>query len=286
MIIESHAHYSHRRFDGSFTYLRCDGSGYTAVQGDRDSLLQNLEGISLVLEPGIDFASNELTAALYQKYPQLFRLAVGVHPTRVARAPWRKRGQLMQWTQGPGVVAIGETGLDYHHPKGQHRLLQWMWFSYQLKLAHRLALPLVLHIRMADRDALAMLRRRRHMLHGGVVHCFQGDWQTAQAYLELGFYLGIGGALLQEKSQALQEAVAQAPLDRLLLETDSPYVLPDFPWEGSGKARKRLCNSSLILPQVLQRIAELKGVSPALAEETIYQNTLRAFRLELPAGEK
>lgn len=286
MIIDSHAHYSHHRFDGTFTYLRSGENGYTVVQGDRESLLQNLDGISLVLEPGIGFESNELTAALYQKYPQLLRLAVGVHPTRVARAPWRKRKQLEQWAVGPGVVAIGETGLDYHHPKGQRRLLQWLWFSYQLRLAHRLSLPLVLHIRMADRDALAMLRRRRHMLHGGVVHCFQGDWQTAQQYLDLGFCLGIGGALLQEQSRALQEAVAQAPLERLLLETDSPYVLPDFPWPGSGKARKRLCNSSLILSQVLQRIAELKGVSPALAEETIYQNTLRAFHLEPPATEE
>lgn len=286
MIIDSHAHYSHGRFDGTFTYLRSGENGYTAVQSDRDTMLRNLEGIALVLEPGIGFESNERTAQLYREYPQLFRLAVGVHPTRVARAPWRERRQLLQWVRGPGVVAIGETGLDYHHPKGQHRLLQRLWFAYQLQLAHRLSLPLVLHIRMADRDALAMLRRRRHMLHGGVVHCFQGDWQTAQQYLALGFHLGIGGALLQEKSQALQEAVAQAPLERLLLETDSPYVLPDFPWAGSGKARKRLCNSSLILPQVLQRIAELKGVSPALAEEIIYQNTLRAFRLELPAGEE
>lgn len=286
MIIDSHAHYSHGRFDGTFTYLYSGEQGYTVVQSDRDALLRNLMGIAMVIEPGIGFESNALTAALYQKYPQLFRLAVGVHPTRVARAPWRQRRQLLQWAQGPGVVAIGETGLDFHHPKGQHRLLQWLWFTYQLRLAHRLKLPLVLHIRMAHREALAMLRRRRHMLHGGVVHCFQGDWQTAQQYLALDFYLGIGGALLQEKSQPLQEAVAQAPLERLLLETDSPYVLPDFPWPGSGKARKRLCNSSLILPQVLQRIAELKGVSPALVEETIYQNTLRAFHLEPPAGEE
>ena len=201
-----------------------------------------------------------------------------MHPTRTHQAPWRQRRQLEAWAREPGVAAIGETGLDYHLPR-KHRLTQLLWFRYQLGLARRLELPLVLHIRMADRDALAMLRRRRRQLPGGVVHCFQGDWDMARAYLDLGFCLGIGGALLRRESEALRDAVARAPLDRLLVETDSPYVLPDVPWTGSKKSLSRVRNSSLLLPRVVEEIARLKHLPPETAEAAILENTRRVFHL-------
>lgn len=198
MIIESHAHYSHKRYDGTFRYLT---GQLTAEEGNRDGLLKRLResGVALCIEPAIGFDSNRLTAALYRQHPDFFRLAVGVHPTRTAQVPWRQRKQLATWARGPGVAAIGETGLDYHRPR-HHRLVQLLWFRYQLDLARRTGLPLVLHIRMADRDALPMLRRRRRWLPGGVVHCFQGGWETARQYLDLGLCLGIGGALLRQES--------------------------------------------------------------------------------------
>ena len=277
MIIESHAHYSHKRFDGAFRYLTGE---LTAREGQREDLLDRLResGVVLSIEPAIDFDSNRLTAALYRQHPDFFRLAVGVHPTRTAQVPWRQRKQLATWARGPGVAAIGETGLDYHRPR-HHRLVQLLWFRYQLDLARRTGLPLVLHIRMADRDALAMLRRRRRQLPGGVVHCFQGDWDTARAYLDLGFCLGIGGALLRRESEALRDAVARAPLDRLLVETDSPYVLPDVPWTGSKKSLSRVRNASLLLPRVVEEIARLKPLPPETAEAAILENTRRVFHL-------
>lgn len=169
MIIESHAHYSHKRFDGAFRYLTGE---LTAREGQREDLLDRLResGVVLSIEPAIDFESNRRTAALYRQHPDFIRLAVGVHPTRTHQAPWRQRRQLEVWAREPGVAAIGETGLDYHLPR-KHRLTQLLWFRYQLGLARRLGLPLVLHIRMADRDALAMLRRRRRQLPAG--------WSTA-----------------------------------------------------------------------------------------------------------
>ena len=277
MIIESHAHYSHKRFDGAFRYLTGE---LTAREGQREDLLNRLResGVVLSIEPAIDFESNRRTAALYRQHPDFIRLAVGVHPTRTHQAPWRQRRHLEVWAREPGVAAIGETGLDYHLPR-KHRLTQLLWFRYQLGLAQRLGLPLVLHIRMADRDALAMLRRRRHQLPGGVVHCFQGDWDTARAYLDLGFCLGIGGALLRRESEALRDAVARAPLDRLLVETDSPYVLPDVPWTGSKKSLSRVRNSSLLLPRVVEEIARLKHLPPKTAEAAILENTRRVFHL-------
>lgn len=204
MIIESHAHYSHKRFDGAFRYLTGE---LTAREGQREDLLDRLResGVVLSIEPAIDFESNRRTAALYRQHPDF--------------------------------------------------------------------------IRMADRDALAMLRRRRRQLPGGVVHCFQGDWDTARAYLDLGFCLGIGGALLRRESEALRDAVARAPLDRLLVETDSPYVLPDVPWTGSKKSLSRVRNSSLLLPRVVEEIARLKHLPPETAEAAILENTRRVFHL-------
>jgi len=150
MIIESHAHYSHKRFDGAFRYLTGE---LTAREGQREDLLDRLResGVVLSIEPAIDFESNRRTAALYRQHPDFIRLAVGVHPTRTHQAPWRQRRQLEVWAREPGVAAIGETGLDYHLPR-KHRLTQLLWFRYQLGLARRLGLPLVLHIRMADRQ--------------------------------------------------------------------------------------------------------------------------------------
>lgn len=276
MIIESHAHYSHKRYDGTFRYLT---GQLTAEKGNRDGLLKRLResGVALCIEPAIDFDSNRLTAALYRQHPDFFRLAVGVHPTRTAQVPWRQRKQLATWARGPGVAAIGETGLDYHRPR-HHRLVQLLWFRYQLDLARRTGLPLVLHIRMADRDALPMLRRRRRWLPGGVVHCFQGGWETARQYLDLGLCLGIGGALLRRESALLRETVARAPLERLLVETDSPYVLPDIPWEGSRKSLGRVRNSSL-LPRIIEEIARLKRLPPETVEAAVLENTRRVFRL-------
>ena len=108
MIIESHAHYSHKRYDGTFRYLT---GQLTAEKGNRDGLLKRLResGVALCIEPAIDFDSNRLTAALYRQHPDFFRLAVGVHPTRTAQVPWRQRKQLATWARGPCVAAIGET---------------------------------------------------------------------------------------------------------------------------------------------------------------------------------
>lgn len=196
MIIESHAHYSHKRYDGTFRYLT---GQLTAEEGNRDGLLKRLResGVALCIEPAIDFDSNRLTAALYRQHPDFFRLAVGVHPTRTAQVPWRQRKQLATWARGPGVAAIGETGLDYHRPR-HHRLVQLLWFRYQLDLARRTGLPLVLHIRMADRDALPMLRRRG--VEHGVI------WQSGEAF-------GDGDCI--RINAALPHALVREAMDRL-----------------------------------------------------------------------
>ena len=153
---------------------------------------------------------------------------------------------------------------------------------YQIKLAHKRNLPLILHIRSADDEALKILKKYRKKLHGGVAHCFSGNSATAQAYIELGFALGIGGMLLTagERGETLRKTVREVPLSSLLVETDAPYVLPDIgPLICSRSQRKKLLNSSLILPEVVREIARIKELSADATEQVIYQNTVRVFGL-------
>lgn len=283
MIVDSHAHYAHACFGGEFRYLDHDGQ-YCLGNGTRSDLfaLMQQRGIAMSVEPGISLASNEAILALAEQYPDRILPALGVHPTRCFREKWRDRRKLAALLKRPGVVAVGELGLDYHHPrKEQHRLVQMAWFGYQLRLARRHQLPLVLHIRQADADALRILRIFGHHAPGGVVHCFGEDWQTAKQYLDLGYHFGIGGMLLHpERSEKLREAVKHIPLDRILVETDSPYVLPYCKDVLAPKLLRRTKNTSLILPRVIEEIAAIKGLSPQEVEHATAENAIRLFRLK------
>ena len=282
MIIDSHAHYAHARYDVEFPYLSYGDSSYEVCRADRENLFLEMQkkGIVGVIEPSIGFENIEKQMALVAENPDFMRLSLGVHPTRCFRTDWKNRKKLKYYAENASLVAIGETGLDYHYKREeQHRWTQKRWFVYQIKLADRLGLPLVLHIRNADNDALKILKRYQKKLHGGVVHCFSGDFSLAEKYISLGFALGIGGKLLcKEDAAILSETVKRVPLSSLLLETDAPFVLPDTE-KGlcTGNQRKKLCNSSCILPCLLETIADLRGESRAFVEETIYRNTRRIF---------
>ena len=289
MYIDSHAHLTLGKFDGTFRCLTWSAeNGFAVAQCDREGLLDAMAraGIAAIVEPGIDMESNERLLALAAERPGTVFPAVGLHPTRAPQVPFSRRRTLAELTARHGVVAVGETGLDFHFPRGeQHRLRQYRWFAWQVWLAHRRNLPLILHIRQADRQALRVLRLARPLLRGGVAHCFQGDWETAWALLKLGLHLGIGGALLQENdaARALEDAVRRAPLDRLLLETDSPYVHPACAALPSGKMRAKVRNTPLILPAIAERIALLKGVDVCQVERQTAQNAIRLFRLPIEA---
>lgn len=181
------------------------------------------------------------------------------------------------------VVAIGETGLDYHYErKEQHRFRQLMMFQFQINLAAKYSLPLILHIRLAYKDAIRILKWNRRKLNGGIAHCFCGAKEEALELIKLGFCIGIGGVLLQENetSDRLQEVVRTIPLKRILVETDAPYVLPELnDFTLGSKAKRKIRNTSLILPEVIKKIAELKEMDASLVEERIYNNTVEVFGL-------
>ena len=286
MIIDSHSHYFHHRFDSVSPCVFEKNGELGCVLADREELLFTLRDAGIVgcIEPSIGIDTIEKQQRLAESHPTFIRTAVGVHPTRCIHTGWKSRRELLRYALHPSVVAIGELGLDYHIPrKKQRRFWQRAWFLYQIKLAHRSSLPLVLHIREADRDAVRILKRNKRKLCGGVVHCFSGSLENARDYVALGLSLGIGGKLLSDDDygRELCDIVREIPLEHILVETDAPYVIPDT-WElpTSKSERKKLCNSSLILCAVIRKIAELKGVSEKEAEERIYENTVAIFSLK------
>ncbi len=306
-MIDSHIHLSHIKFNQQFPYLASDhGKVCFYTDGTRAKLIEKCreEGIRACIEPAIEIDSNERILDLARHYPDFVFPAVGVHPTRTYRYQtvdkegrrtekvlrWRQRHLIEKYADHPQVVAIGETGLDYHQErKQQHRIRQMMWFIWQIKLAHNKQLPLILHVREADKEALRILRLFRKNLHGGVCHCFSGGAELAKQYTELGFMIGVGGTLLTHSTRqaTLEQTVIQTPLEALLLETDSPYVKPDCP-DLTKKQKENARNTSLILPAVVNRIAELKHVSveevmrvTSMNAEKTFLSTIIAFRDEV-----
>ena len=286
MIVESHAHYAHASFTGNFRYLSWEDT-WVLKEGNLEDLLREMEerGIAMGVEPGIGLDFHEKIFALTDKYPGRIFPAVGCHPTRCIYEKWSDRRRLVEYCGRPGVVAIGETGLDYHHPREeQHRFKQYIWFLYQLRLARKQKLPLILHIRDADRDAIRVLKLFKPK-YGGVVHCCGEGWEYISEYLKLGLHIGVGGVLLNPaRNERLKAAVPLIPLDRILVETDSPYVLPYCKDVLPPKLVRRCRNSSLILPRVIEEIARLKGVSETEVERVTAQNAVKLYRL--PATER
>lgn len=286
MIIDSHAHYNNGCFKKPFRYLTHGEDGYALEEGDREQLLRKLQdgGISCSIEPAVSLQSCGEVLQLCAGYPGRLFPAMGVHPTRAIFETWSARKKLDALAQSPGVIAIGECGLDYHYKREeQHRFKQYIWFWYQLNLAWRLKKPVILHVRDAHRDALRILRLHPARKLGGVIHCFTADKQTAGSYLELGYHIGLGGAVLQqeERASALWEAVAHIPLERILLETDAPFILPYCKDVIPPKKLRRARNTSLILPEVARKIAQLKGLSPETVENVTAENAIRLFSLPI-----
>ena len=281
MIVDSHAHYAHASFSNSFRYLDWEDN-WTLKEGTLEELMDQMarRGIAASVEPGIGLDFHEKIFDLARRYPGRIFPAVGCHPTRCISEKWSDRKRLEAYCARPGVAAVGETGLDYHHPRQeQHRLKQYLWFLYQLRLARRRRLPLILHIRDADRDAIRVLKLFRPR-YGGVVHCCGEGWDVISEYLKLGLHIGVGGVLLNPaRNERLKAAIPLIPLERILIETDSPYVLPYCKDVLPPKLVRRTRNSSLILPRVIEEIALLQGKTPEEVEKATAENAIGLYRL-------
>ena len=286
MIIDSHAHYNNNAYKKPFRYLTYDKDGFFLKEGELPHLMQEMEdaNVRYLIEPGVSLQSCEEVLELAAQYPGRILPTMGIHPTRSIYEKWIDRKKLDAFAKMPGVVAIGECGLDYHYKREeQHRLKQHIWFLYQLNLAWKIKLPVILHVRDAHEDALRILKWHPARKLGGVIHCFYGSKEIAEQYLKLGYHIGIGGSVLQleERAKDLWEAIPHIPLDRILLETDAPFILPYCKDVIQPKLLRRARNTSLILPAVINKIAELKGISADAVEQSAAENTIRLFRLPL-----
>ena len=286
MIIDSHAHYNNNAYKKPFRYLTYGEDGYALKEGELPQLMQEMEDadIRYFIEPGVSLQSCGEVLELAAQYPGRIFPAVGIHPTRSIFEKWSDRNKLDAYSNKPGVIAVGEIGLDYHYKREeQHRLTQYLWFIYQLNLAWKRKLPVILHVRDAHEDALRILRMHPARKLGGVVHCFYGSKEIAEQYLKLGYHIGIGGSVLQmeERAQDLWGAIPHIPLERILLETDAPFILPYCKDVIQPKLLRRARNTSLILPAVIQKIAELKGLSADEVEQATAENTINLFKLPI-----
>ena len=229
-------------------------------------------GVTQVIVPALDLDSAGTILNLAEEYEGLY-VAVGVHPN--SAAAWRDEwiDDLYALAAHPQVVAIGEIGLDYYWdktpPATQHHA-----FARQLELAAKLGLPVIVHNRDAGADVLRLLAESPLAGTGrpGVLHSFSADWATAEKALDMGFYLGFTGPLTYKKADDLRAIAARAPLDRILVETDSPYLSPE-PYRGRR-------NEPAHVRLVAERLAELRGLSLAQIGRATTDNAVRLFHLE------
>lgn len=236
MIFETHAHYDDEAFDE-----------------DREELFKELRdnGIEYVVNVGASMESTRNSIELASKHDFVYA-AVGVHPSETGDLTESD----IQWLKNVAmsnkkVVAIGEIGLDYYWDEPD-RDIQKVWFERQLELAREVKLPVIIHSRDAAKDTLDIMKAHKSEELGGVVHCFSYAKEMAKEYLDMGFYFGIGGVVTFKNAKKLKEVVAYIPTDRILLETDCPYLAPE---PNRGKR-----NSSLNIPYIAKVIAELKGM--------------------------
>ena len=236
MLFDTHAHYDDERFDE-----------------DREALLNAMpeKGVGLIVNPGCDLASSRTAVDMAQKYDFLYA-AVGIHPENCGDFAPAMMDGLRALAKAPKVVAIGEIGLDYYWAENPPRELQQQVLRSQLALARELRLPVIFHDRDAHGDSLAIVKEFPDVT--GVFHCFSGSPEMAQELLGMGWYLGFDGPVTYKNARRAPEVAAVTPLDRMLIETDSPYMTP-VPYRGQR-------NDSSYVRLVAEKLAEWKDIAP------------------------
>ena len=259
MFYDTHAHYDDEAFDQN-----------------RDILLPELhrQGITLINDIGCDIPSSKKAISIAAQYPFVYAV-VGAWPGNtgdMTEADLEIYGQL---AQHPKVVAIGEIGLDYHYDDVP-RDIQQHWFDRQMDLADRSGKPVVVHEREAHGDGMEIVRKWADKVPG-VFHCFSGSAEMAQELVRLGWYLSFTGVVTFKNARRALEAIAAVPMERIMIETDCPYLAP-VPYRG-----KR--NHSGYVPKVAEKIAEIKGLSTEEVAAITMENGRRFFRIPAEKGE-
>ncbi len=254
MIFDTHAHYDDEAF-----------------AEDREEIFDRMKeaGVDFVVNIGANMASSKETAAMCERYPFMYG-AVGVHPSDSVEINDDTLKELKELASRDKIVAIGEIGLDYYWPEPS-REVQKPALEAQIALAKEVNLPIVIHSRDAAKDTQDMLSSLHAGDCGGVIHCFSYGKEMAREFLNMGFYIGVGGVVTFKNAKKLKEAVEYIPMDRILLETDCPYLAPT-PYRG-----KR--NSSLYLPYVAEEIGRIKNISYEEVLRITMENAKKMYRI-------
>lgn len=253
MYFDSHAHYDDERFEE-----------------DRYELIERIheEGVDYIVNAAADIPSCYTSLALAEKYPFIY-CSIGVHPHDAKTLNDERMNELKELAKKEKVVAIGEIGLDYYYdssPRDEQR----KWFKAQLELAKELDLPVIIHSREACQETFDTIMASG--VKEGVIHCFSGSSELAKEYVKRGFYIGIGGALTFKNARRAVEVVETIGIEHILIETDAPYMTP-VPHRG-----KR--NDSSYLEHVVEKIAEIKGMTPEEVCEKTKENAKKLFRIK------
>ena len=252
MIFDTHAHYDDEAFDL-----------------DREELLLSMKehGIGKIVNAGSSFATNEQILELVKKY-DFIKASIGIHPELAYELTEQNFKQIEEWCKMDCCVAVGEIGLDYYWPEPDHEI-QKKWFLAQLKMAKELDLPVIIHSRDAAADTLDILKSDAATGLRGIIHCYSYSKEMAVEFEKLGYYFGIGGVITFQNAKKLVEVVEYLPLEKIVLETDSPYLSP-VPNRG-----KR--NSSLNIPYIAEKIAEIKKIPYDTVVEVTEKNARRLY---------
>ena len=254
MIFDTHAHYDDDAFDE-----------------DRDVLLSGMreQNVEYIVNVGASMASSKRSIRLAEKYPFVYA-AVGVHPDEVGELDEEKFAKLCEWTSHEKVKAVGEIGLDYYWDKEMHDL-QKHWFKRQMELASEVKLPMIVHSREAAKDTLDMVIAAKPLNLSGIIHCYSYSVEIAREYLNMGYYLGIGGVLTFKNAKKLKEVAEYTPLSQIVLETDCPYLAP-VPFRA-----KR--NDSSKLSYVVEELAAIKQISVEEVIRITNENGRRLYNI-------
>jgi TatD DNase family protein len=250
-LVDSHCHLDFPDFDGRMDAVRAEMAAH---------------GVTHALCISVSLARFPKVLALAERYPN-FYASVGVHPDDAERSSVDE-DELVRLARHPRVLAIGETGLDYYRTTGD---TEWQRerFRAHIRAARRAAKPLVIHTRAAAADTLRIMREERAEEAGGVLHCFTESQETADAALALGFHISFSGIVTFKNAGALKEVARRVPLERLLVETDSPYLAP-VPFRGKA-------NQPAFVRYVAEEVARLRGVAVGELAEATTRNFFRLF---------
>ncbi len=254
MLFDTHAHYNDERF-----------------KEDIDEVLKSLpqNDIGLVVNACSSLREMGDILELCEKYPFVYGCA-GIHPHEVGELRNEDMQRLKEYCNYPKIKAVGEIGLDYYYDNAP-REIQKKWFATQLELAKEIKLPVVIHDRDAHADCMDILRAGRVSEIGGVFHCYAGSVEMAKEILDWGMYIAFGGSLTFKNSVRPKEVAKYVPLDRIVLETDSPYLTPS-PQRGRR-------NDSRYMHIVAQAIADIKGITYDEVARATYENGKRLFNI-------